>query len=144
MSASNPSQASGVELESGVFLPADTVVAGVGVAPATGFLKSSGIPLERDGGIKVDAFLRVPGLDSVYAVGDIATYPDSASGEMRRIEHWNVASNHGRAVGRNIMGKGQPFEKIPIFWSAREWFSPLMNGLATCLSIRGTATTICG
>ena len=122
---SNPSRASGVELESGLFLPADTVVAGVGVVPATGFLKNSEIPLERDGGVKVDAFLRVAGFDGVYAIGDIATYPESTSGELRRIEHWNVASNHGRAVGRNIMGKGEPFEKIPIFWSARECCSSL-------------------
>ncbi|KAF8529814.1 flavoprotein [Gautieria morchelliformis] len=118
-SVSNPSLASGVELEGGLFLPADTVVAGVGVVPATQFLKSSGIPLERDGGVKVDALLRVPGFDGVYAVGDIAVYPESASGDWKRIEHWNVASNHGRAVGRTIIGKGKPFEKVPIFWSAQ-------------------------
>lgn len=31
-----------------------------------------------------------------------------------------MASNHGRAVGRGIAGKPEPFAKIPIFWSARE------------------------
>ena len=30
-----------------------------------------------------------------------------------------MAGNHGRAVGRTITGKGEPFSKIPIFWSAR-------------------------
>ena len=30
-----------------------------------------------------------------------------------------VAGNQGRAVGSSIAGKPQPFEKIPIFWSAR-------------------------
>ena len=119
-SASDASHASGVELESGLILPADTVVTGVGVMPATQFMKGSGIPLERDGGVKVDAFLRVPGFDGIYAVGDIAAYPENASGDWKRIEHWNVASNHGRAVGRTIMGKGEPFDKIPVFWSARE------------------------
>jgi len=117
----NPKLASGVELEGGKFLPADTIIAGVGVVPATEFLKSSGLTLERDGGIKVDEYLRVPGVDGVYAVGDIAIYPEpSADGETRRIEHWNVASNHGRAVGRTISGKGEPFAKVPIFWSARQ------------------------
>jgi apoptosis-inducing factor 3 len=53
----------------GQTLPADFVIMGVGVAPATGFLKDSGIKLERDGGIKVDEYLRVPGLDGVYAIG---------------------------------------------------------------------------
>ncbi|KIJ52598.1 hypothetical protein M422DRAFT_26172 [Sphaerobolus stellatus SS14] len=118
-SDSNPSVASGVELEGGVFLPADIIIAGVGVAPATSFLKDSGIPLEKDGGITVDEYLRVPNVGNVYALGDIAVYPEKASGGPRRIEHWNVASNHGRAVGRTIVGKGEPFGKVPIFWSAQ-------------------------
>lgn len=51
-------------------LPADFIVMGVGVAPATTFLKDSGIKLERDGGIKVDEYLKVAGLDDVYAIGE--------------------------------------------------------------------------
>ncbi|KIM84275.1 hypothetical protein PILCRDRAFT_818616 [Piloderma croceum F 1598] len=104
----------------GQTLPADFVIMGVGVAPATAFLNDSGIKLERDGGIKVDEYLRVPGFDGVYAIGDIAHFPQ-INGESRRIEHWNVAGNHGRAVGRTIAG-GKPllaFEKVPIFWSAQ-------------------------
>jgi apoptosis-inducing factor 3 len=96
----------------GQTLPADFIIMGVGVAPATSFLKDSGIPLQRDGGIKVDEYLRVPGLDEVYAIGerpllrkhattcllaycglhvigDIAHFPQ-INGESRRIEHWNV------------------------------------------------------
>ena len=122
-SPTNSKHTCGVELEGGVFLPADAVIAGVGVAPATGFLKGSGLALERDGSVAVDAYLRVPGFDGVYAIGDIATYPAGGiTGEMKRIEHWNVASNHGRAVGRTITGKGEPFGKVPLFWSARTWF----------------------
>ena len=39
----------------------------------------------------------------------------------RRIEHWNVAGNQGRAVGKTIAipGEKQPFVKIPVFWSAQ-------------------------
>lgn len=34
-----------------------------------------------------------------------------------------VAGNQGRAVGKTIAeGKGQPFVKVPIFWSARKCF----------------------
>lgn len=54
----------------GETIPADFVVMGVGVAPATQFLKDSGIQLEKDGGIKVDEFLRVSELDGVYAIGE--------------------------------------------------------------------------
>ena len=69
---------------------------GVGVAPATEFLKQSdGFPIEaiqRDGGIAVDEYLKVRGLEDVYAIGDIAFYPQLFSGESRRVEHWNVGS----------------------------------------------------
>lgn len=39
------------------------------MAPATEFLKQSGFQLEKDGGIKVDQYLKVQGQDNVYAVG---------------------------------------------------------------------------
>ncbi|KAI0032524.1 flavoprotein [Vararia minispora EC-137] len=115
-----------VELSSGVALPADVVLMAVGVRPATDFLKDSGFELERDGSLSVDEYLRVPGRENVYAIGDIATYKQVLYGGSRRIEHWNVAQNHGRAVGKTIAGLAsgkqgwmQPFVKVPIFWSAQ-------------------------
>jgi NADPH-dependent 2,4-dienoyl-CoA reductase/sulfur reductase-like enzyme len=113
------------ESGSKVDVPAQVVILGVGVSPATGYLKESpGFPaLEKDGSIAVDKDLRVKGLtkdSNVFACGDIATVParDEAGANVR-IEHWNVAGNHGRAVGKLIAGeKGEPFDKLPIFWSA--------------------------
>ena len=112
---------------------------GVGVVPATEFLKGSGIDVEKNGGIRVDEYLRVRsvGTNDVYAIGrslaiydsrllmlsfpgDIAIYPQ-IQGEEIRIEHWNVAGNHGRAVGKTISGSPQVFVKIPVFWSACEY-----------------------
>ncbi|OBZ72306.1 Apoptosis-inducing factor 1 [Grifola frondosa] len=123
----DPSRAGAVVVTSStgerVTLPADVVVMGVGVAPATQFLKASkGFEevIDRSGAVHVDEFMRVKGMQDVYAIGDIAMYPQPGTGELRRIEHWNVASNQGRAVGKTIAeGKGQPFVKVPIFWSAR-------------------------
>lgn len=100
-----------------VSVPADVVILGVGVEPATGFLKQSGFKLEKDGGIAVDSHMRVPGHKDVFAIGDIAAAPTRAS-EHTRIEHWNVASNQGRAVAKTLAGSEATTEKIPIFWSA--------------------------
>ncbi|KAH9945195.1 uncharacterized protein BXZ73DRAFT_96185 [Epithele typhae] len=104
-------------------LQADLVIMGVGVGPATEFLRSSpGFEqaLDRIGAVQVDEFMKVKGVENVYAIGDIAMYPQPGTGEMRRIEHWNVAGNQGRAVGKTIAeGKGQPFVKVPVFWSAQ-------------------------
>jgi NADPH-dependent 2,4-dienoyl-CoA reductase/sulfur reductase-like enzyme/nitrite reductase/ring-hydroxylating ferredoxin subunit len=120
-SEANAELAAGVVVN-GTTLPADFVIMCVGVAPATGFLKGSGIELESDGGVRVDKYLRVKtGKDTkhVFAIGDIAIYP-LANGEEARIEHWNVAANQGRAVGSSIAGKPQAYVKVPIFWSAQQ------------------------
>jgi len=108
-----------VELSNGEILSADLIVMGVGVRPATDYLKASSWELEKDGSVRVDELLQVPGRTDVYAIGDIATYPHLPGGTYRRIEHWNVAGNMGRAVGRTIAGSPQPFVKTPIFCSAQ-------------------------
>lgn len=77
-SSSNPASVGAVVIkdESGheVTLPADVVITGVGVAPATQYLKDSeGIRdlLDRTGAIAVDEYLKVKGLDgSVFAIGE--------------------------------------------------------------------------
>jgi Pyridine nucleotide-disulphide oxidoreductase len=64
----------------GETIPADFVIMGVGVAPATEFLKSSGLTLEKDGGVKVDQYLRVksgPDQENVYAIGTCAAHSQS-------------------------------------------------------------------
>ena len=57
------------------------VVAGVGVKPATDFLKDSGISLTKHGFVNVDKHMRVlqeggqKPLADIYAGGDIAFFP---------------------------------------------------------------------
>lgn len=85
------SSVAGSVVVDGKTLPTDLVIMGVGVAPATEFLRESReITLEKDGGVKVDEYMKVPGLNDVYAIGDIAVHPQKG-GEHVRIEHWNVS-----------------------------------------------------
>jgi NADPH-dependent 2,4-dienoyl-CoA reductase/sulfur reductase-like enzyme len=116
-----------VHLKDGTALPADLVVLGVGVRPATDYLKQNkSVTLEKDASVATDEHFAVKGLDSVYAVGDIATYPyhgPGGNGSPVRIEHWNVAQNAGRAAARAIVYahrgiKVAPKRFIPVFWSA--------------------------
>jgi NAD(P)H-nitrite reductase large subunit len=53
-------------------LAADAIIMGVGVRPATTFLKDSGFDFERDGSLSVDEYLRVIGKENehVYAIGN--------------------------------------------------------------------------
>jgi apoptosis-inducing factor 3 len=106
-------QVKAVVLEGGEKLPADLVVAGVGVKPATGFLQ--GVPLNPDGSVSVDKYLRVA--DGLYAAGDIARFPDWRTGEAIRIEHWRLAQQHGRVAAHNMAGRSEEFRGVPFFWS---------------------------
>ena len=112
-----------VSLKDGTQLEADIVVEGVGIRPATDYLKdNSAVSLEKDGSLAVDESFAVKGLKDVYAIGDIATYPyhgPGGNGKPVRIEHWNVAQNAGRSVAHLINKPGsKPKPFIPVFWSA--------------------------
>lgn len=117
------SKVGAVLLKDGTSLEADLVIEGVGVAPATEYLKeNSAVTLEKDGSLKTDESFAVRGLKDVYAIGDIATYPyhgPGGNGSPVRIEHWNVAQNAGRSVANTINNPGaKPKPFIPVFWSA--------------------------
>lgn len=111
-----------IELKDGTLIPADVVIMAVGVAPQTSYLKD--FSLEKDGSVQVDSYLRVKGFKNIFACGDIATFPfkngaANGDGHLTRVEHWDVAMNHGQIAARNAMGHKIEFEKIPIFWSAQ-------------------------
>jgi len=102
-----------VILESGEELEADFVVMGVGVQPATEFLK--GMDLNSDGSLSVDKNFQVAG--DIYAAGDIAGFIDWRTGERIRIEHWRLSEQHGRIAAHNMAGKESEFRSIPFFWT---------------------------
>ena len=122
-SASDPSKVGAVLLKDGTRLEADLVILGVGVAPATEYLKENNVvKLENDGSLKTDESFSVVGLKDVYAIGDIASYPyhgPGGEGKYVRIEHWNVAQNAGRTVANHIQNPVvEPQFFTPVFWSA--------------------------
>jgi apoptosis-inducing factor 3 len=109
----------GVELDDGTTLPADLVVVGIGVRPATDFVQ--GAPLNPDGSIDVDEQFRVA--DGVWAAGDVARFPHPFGSGRIRIEHWRVALQHGRAAARSMLGIGEPFRGVPFFWTLQHGVS---------------------
>lgn len=115
---------SGVRLSCGTVLPAELVVLGTGVAPATGWLAGSGVSLHpRDGGIVCTATLSAEGASGVYAAGDVAHVPNAVfHGELMRTEHWMNATEQGAAAGSAAVGARSPAGgmSVPYFWS--DWY----------------------
>jgi NADPH-dependent 2,4-dienoyl-CoA reductase/sulfur reductase-like enzyme len=104
-----------VLLGSGRPLPADLVIVGVGVRPATDLL--SGFELHADGGVIADQYLRIG--NDIFAAGDIVHFPDARTGEFVRIEHWRTAMQHGRVAAHNMAGISTAFTGVPFFWTTQ-------------------------
>ncbi|MFF9112500.1 NAD(P)/FAD-dependent oxidoreductase [Streptomyces sp. NPDC014805] len=106
----------GVRLADGRELPADIVVVGVGVRPATDWLAGSGVPV--DDGVVCDAGCAT-GIPGVVAVGDVARCPHPFTGRHARIEHWSNAGEQARTAARTLL-TGVPAAApatAPYFWS---------------------------
>lgn len=104
----------GVTLSDGSREEVDLVLLGVGIDPNLELPKALGLRLEG-GGVEVDEGLKAA--DGVYVGGDIALHPHPVLGRAIRVEHWEVAKNHGRAIGAAIAGGDAPYAKLPYFWS---------------------------
>jgi 3-phenylpropionate/trans-cinnamate dioxygenase ferredoxin reductase subunit len=101
----------------GLELAADAVVIGAGVTPDIQLAQRAGLDIGERGGVLCSSRLEssVPG---VYAAGDICEYESVVhGGTPMRIEHWDVAFNHGKTAALNMLGRDIAHEEVPYFYS---------------------------
>ena len=125
----------------GLELAADAVVVGVGVTPDVQLGQRAGLAIGERGGVRCSSRLEssVPG---VFAAGDICEYDSLIHGGAAvRLEHWDVAFNHGKTAALNMLGSDIPHEVVPYFYSvlgdwgeleyvgpAYEWDEEILRG----------------
>ncbi|XP_071479578.1 apoptosis-inducing factor 3-like [Diadema antillarum] len=106
-----------VILTDGQSVIADVCILGVGVTPATDFLRDSGINMTSGGAVVVDKYLKT-NKPNIYAAGDIASFPLAmADSKEVSIGHWQIAHAHGRVAALNILGQKVEMDSIPFFWT---------------------------
>jgi 3-phenylpropionate/trans-cinnamate dioxygenase ferredoxin reductase subunit len=117
-----------VVTDKGDELEADTVIVGVGIRPNVELAEAAGLAV--DNGVLVDALLQTTDPD-VYAAGDVANAHNPLLGRNLRVEHWSNALNGGPAAARSMLGKGEPYDRVPYFFSDQYDLGMEYSGLAT-------------
>jgi 3-phenylpropionate/trans-cinnamate dioxygenase ferredoxin reductase subunit len=107
-------QEKSVVLDDGSEVPADLVVVGVGVRPATELAESAGLAV--DGGVLVDDSLQTSDPD-IYAAGDVARIDHPWLNTRVHVEHWANALAGGPAAARAMLGKDVSYGEVPFFFS---------------------------
>lgn len=96
-----------VTLSDGTELPAELVIAAIGVRPHDGLAADAGLHVHERGGIVVDEVNRTSDPD-VYAVGDAVIKRDALDGSDVAVPLANTANLQGRRVADHIaLGRGE-------------------------------------
>ncbi|WP_406720295.1 FAD-dependent oxidoreductase [Thioclava litoralis] len=101
-----------VELVDGTVLPADLVVVGIGVTPATRLAEEAGLVLGD--GIVTDSQGRTSD-PHIWSAGDCAEI--NLNGARMRLESVGNAIDMGELVACNMLGAGKDYQPKPWFWS---------------------------
>ncbi len=112
--AGHDGRASVVVLADGTRLPADAVIAGVGITPVTGLAEAAG--LDVDNGILVDEHLRTSDPD-IYAAGDVANAFHPRLGRRLRVEHWANALHQPAVAATGMLGGRATYDRTPYFYT---------------------------
>ena len=119
-------------------VPADLVIVGVGLQPATGIAEAAGLAV--DNGILVDEHTRTSDPD-IFAIGDCTNHPNGLLGRRLRLESVPNAMEQARTAAATLCGKDRVYNSVPWFWSDQYDLKLKMVGLSQGydeLVLRGT------
>jgi len=102
----------GVALDRGELIEADTVLIAAGAYPETCLAELSGLNVNN--GVVVNSKLQTSD-PFIYAAGDVARFPNGSGHD--RLESWKNAVDQGATVASNIMGQDTDYKAIPWMWT---------------------------
>jgi 3-phenylpropionate/trans-cinnamate dioxygenase ferredoxin reductase subunit len=130
-----------VRLEDGTELPADVVLIGIGVRPATELASAAGLAV--DDGILVDEHCRSSDAD-VFAAGDCVRFRHPLFDSDIRLECWRNAEVQSRTAAACMLGLDERYSEVPWMWSNQYDLTLQVVGLpdaADTLVRRGSTLT---
>ncbi|MEU4239611.1 FAD-dependent oxidoreductase [Actinoplanes sp. NPDC026619] len=131
-----------VRLADGTSLPADLVIAGIGVTPNVSLAAEAGLAV--DDGVLVDHRLATSDPD-IFAAGDIANVDHPLLKHRIRVEHWATALNSGPAAAKAMLGQDVSYDKLPYFFTDQydlgmEYIGWVRPGTTPSIVVRGDLT----
>jgi NADPH-dependent 2,4-dienoyl-CoA reductase/sulfur reductase-like enzyme len=104
-----------IQTKSGNRFPVGLAVVACGAEPNLELVRNT--PLAGPHGSPVTEYLETEE-KGIYAIGDLAFYPDRIMGGVRRQTHWENARTQGLIAGANMTGKKRiRYEQVPYFWT---------------------------
>jgi 3-phenylpropionate/trans-cinnamate dioxygenase ferredoxin reductase subunit len=107
-------RARAVVMADGTRHAADLVVVGIGVLPNVELALAAGLACEN--GVVVDERGRT-GDPAIFAAGECTSHPNRFAGGMARLESVQNAVDQAKAAAATILGRDEPYDEVPWFWS---------------------------
>jgi NADH dehydrogenase len=92
-----------IRLSGGDAFPAETLVWTAGVKPSP-LARESGLPVDEQGRLLVDRYLRVEGVEDIWGAGDAASVPDETTGGLSP-----PTAQHGLRQGKRVAANIEAF-----------------------------------
>jgi 3-phenylpropionate/trans-cinnamate dioxygenase ferredoxin reductase subunit len=103
-----------VALRDGASVDVEALVVGVGIQPNVELAETAGLAV--DNGIRTDTRLRTSD-EHVHAIGDVANADHPVLGYPVRVEHWDTAIKHGKALAATLTGTPTEAADLPYFFT---------------------------
>ena len=114
-------------LATGDTRPADLVLVATGARANDDLAHAAGLACQD--GIMVDEFARTSAPD-ILAIGDCTRFPSARYGRRLRLESVQNAIDQAKAAAAVMLGKPQPYDPVPWFWSDQYDIKLQIAGLA--------------